>query len=60
MGCLPDKAIKRQEGNPIHCYIHDILQYNSVDYINSPFEKRNEVLHEVISPYKNYIEVAQT
>ena len=24
MGCLPDKAIERQQDNPIHYYIHDI------------------------------------
>lgn len=60
MGCLPSKAIQRQEGNPIHCYIHDVLQYNNQDYIHTPFWQRNELLHQEIMPYKDYIEVAQT
>lgn len=60
MGCLPDKAIERQEGNPIHCYIHDILQYNGANYINNRFDTRNTILHEVIAPYKDYIEIAET
>lgn len=60
MGCLPNKAIERQEGNPIHCYIHDVLQYNGKDYIDSPFAERNKVLHETVHDYSSYIEVAQT
>lgn len=35
MGCLPDKAISRQENEMgyIHYYIHDILKYNGEDYV---------------------------
>lgn len=35
MGCLPTKAIERQNGSygKIHYYIHDILMYNGVDLV---------------------------
>ena len=35
MGCLPEKAIERQEGEygHIHYYIHDIVKYNGEDYV---------------------------
>lgn len=35
MGCLPEKAIERQEGEYgyIHYYIHDIVKYNGEDYV---------------------------
>lgn len=37
MGCLPTKAIERQNGTygKIHYYIHDILMYNGVDLVKS-------------------------
>lgn len=34
LGCLPEKAIKRQQDNGnIHYYVHDILKYNGEDYV---------------------------
>lgn len=35
MGCLPEKAIERQENEfgYIHFYLHDILKYNGEDYV---------------------------
>lgn len=37
MGCLPQKAIERQNGSYgfIHYYIHDILMYNGVDFVTA-------------------------
>ena len=37
MGCLPTKAIERQNGSygKIHYYIHDILMYNGVDLVTA-------------------------
>lgn len=37
MGCLPARAIERQNGTygKIHYYIHDILMYNGVDLVQS-------------------------
>lgn len=35
MGCLPPKAIERQNGSygKIHYYIHDILMYKGIDFV---------------------------
>ena len=35
MGCLPQKAIERQNGKygQIHYYIHDILMYKGIDFV---------------------------
>lgn len=37
MGCLPQKAMKRQYGSygKIHYYIHDILMYNGIDFVTA-------------------------
>ena len=37
MGCLPAKAIERQNGayGKIHYYVHDILMYNGVDFVSA-------------------------
>ena len=37
MGCLPTKAIERQNGSygKIHYYIHDILMYKNIDFVES-------------------------
>ena len=44
MGCLPALAIKRQEKEPIHYYVHDIIAYDSVNLINSPADLRYKIL----------------
>lgn len=37
MGCLPSKAIERQNGayGKIHYYVHDILMYNGIDFVSA-------------------------
>lgn len=37
MGCLPTKAIERQNGSygKIHYYIHDILMYNGINFVTA-------------------------
>lgn len=40
MGALPEKAIERQKGNPIHYYIHDMIRYDKHDMLDMPFERR--------------------
>lgn len=44
MGCLPELAIKRQENNPIHYYLHDIIEYDGVNLINLGAEDRYKIL----------------
>lgn len=44
MGCLPDLAIKRQENNPIHYYLHDIIEYDGINLIGLGAEERYKIL----------------
>lgn len=44
MGCLPPLAIKRQEKEPIHYYVHDIIAYDTVNLIDSPADLRYKIL----------------
>ena len=44
MGCLPELAVKRQENNPIHYYLHDIIEYNGINLINLGAEDRYKIL----------------
>lgn len=44
MGCLPALAIKRQEKEPIHYYVHDIIAYDTVNLIDSPADLRYKIL----------------
>ena len=44
MGCLPALAIKRQEKEPIHYYVHDIITYDTVNLIDSPADLRYKIL----------------
>lgn len=48
MGCLPAKAIERQNGNYgyIHYYIHDILMYDNVDLVKNKVD--NETRYEIL------------
>lgn len=48
MGALPNKAIARQENNPIHYYIHDILRYGGVSYLNKGNYARWETLNNLV------------
>lgn len=47
MGCLPDLAIKRQKDNPIHYYIHDIIEYDNINLVNVGAEDRYKILAAV-------------
>lgn len=47
MGCLPVEAIKRQKDNPIHYYIHDIIEYDGVNLMNEGAESRYSILEAV-------------
>lgn len=47
MGCLPEEARKRQKGNPIHYYVHDIIMYDGVNLINAPAEDRYKILNKI-------------
>ena len=44
MGCLPDKAIERQKGNPLYYYIYDVLMYDGKDLTEEPYESRLNTL----------------
>ena len=47
MGCLPAEAIKRQEGKPIHYYLHDIIEYDGVNLMDTGAEDRYKILEAV-------------
>jgi ATP-dependent DNA ligase len=47
MGCLPVLAIKRQEKEPIHYYVHDIIAYDTVNLIDSPADLRYKILSAI-------------
>lgn len=47
MGCLPALAIKRQEKEPIHYYVHDIIAYDTVNLIDSPADLRYKILSAI-------------
>lgn len=44
MGCLPGLAVKRQENNPIHYYLHDIIEYDNINLSNLGAEDRYKIL----------------
>lgn len=58
MGCLADKAIERQEGNPIHVYVHDVLRWAGIDLVNKPTIERVSWL-EYIPDVEDYVDVAK-
>lgn len=63
MGALPEKAIERQKGNPIHYYVHDMIRYAGKDMLDIPFERRYSDLCEHIDiELKNpqWLEVAKS
>ena len=61
MGCLVDKALQRQRnGDKLHYYIFDVLQWDGIEFISQPIKNRIEFLHQYISKYNNeYIEYAE-
>lgn len=68
MGCLPQKAIDRQNGawGKIHYYIHDILMYDGIDFVVS--QTTNELRYKILEKiYKlhnleqyDFLELAET
>lgn len=48
MGCLPEKALQRQQGNYgyIHYYIHDILMYDGVNLVSN--KVNNELRYKIL------------
>lgn len=66
MGCLPEKAIERQNGEygKIYYYIHDILIFNGVNLVSSKTnnELRYKILKKIFYLYHlndfNYINLA--
>ena len=53
MGALPDKAVARQNNNPIHYYVHDILRWQGVSFLSKSNIERYEILLDVpIYPYE--------
>lgn len=47
MGCDAPKAIERQKDNPLHYYIHDIIQYNGINLLNVKAELRYKILAKI-------------
>lgn len=68
MGCLPEKAIERQNGSYglIHFYIHDILLYNGVNLVSSRTnnELRYKILEKIFYLHKlenfDYLNLAES
>lgn len=67
MGCLPAKAIERQNGEYglIHYYIHDILMYNNIDFVKAKVdnETRYKILERIFKIYNfdqyDFLELAE-
>lgn len=47
MGCLPPLAIKRQENDPIHYYVHDIISYDGINLMGEGAEGRYNILQAI-------------
>ena len=52
MNCLKEKAIKRQEKEPLHYYIFDILAFEGKSYLDMPAEDRFE--NELVKCWRAY------
>lgn len=67
MGCLPAKAIERQNGKwgKIHYYLHDIIMYDGVDLVHNKVnnEMRYKILQKIYELHKlsdySFIELAE-
>lgn len=55
MGCLPDKAIERQnkEYGPVQYYIYDILMYNGIDFIKAGVD--NDTRYKILNRLCNIV-----
>ena len=64
MGCLADKAIKRQEVKGLlHFYIHDIIEYDGKDLQSTDAIERYNILKQMFDDYNlnqyNFLELAE-
>ena len=58
LGCLPQKAIERQEGNPIHIYVHDVLRWSGIDLVSKPTIERVSWL-DYVPDVEDYVDIAK-
>jgi len=67
MGCLPEKALQRQQGSYgyIHYYIHDIIYYDGINLVSSKTnnELRYKILQKIFYLHNldkyNFLELAE-
>ena len=67
MGCLPDKALARQSGayGKIHYYIHDILMYDGVNFVETKTGNwdRYRILQKIFEKFElgkyDFLELAE-
>lgn len=52
MGCLKEKAIARQEKNPLHYYVFDVLAYNNKSTYKNNIELRVNALNTLSLLYR--------
>lgn len=60
MGCLRDKAVKRQEKNRLHYYVFDVLAYDNKSLVKLNIEDRISFLQKIEKQYNDlkYVEFA--
>lgn len=59
LGCLQEKAIKRQENNPLHLYVFDCVAFKGKSLMKTPYEERSEIVRQISHIYPDpYIEYA--
>jgi ATP-dependent DNA ligase len=55
LGCLPEKAIKRQEkGEKIHLYVFDVLAFNGESFLGKKAVERFKKIRDVALVLKDY------
>ena len=60
MGCLKEKAIARQEKNPLHYYVFDVLAFAQNSWYKSNIEDRVELLNQINKGWNSeFVEFAQ-
>ena len=61
LGCLKEKALARQESEPLHFYCFDCLAFDNKILIDTPIEKRVKILENDVAPLLkgNFTEVAK-
>lgn len=61
MGALPQKAIARQDNNPIHYYVYDVLRYNGRSFLDKTNIERFEILNrlDVFENGTDWLELAR-